>query len=184
MDISTPRFLLRDFGEADRAGFVRYQMDPRYRRLYDLDDAHMSSANELFSLFLRWQEEVPRRNFQLGIVDKRSCHLCGSAGLRKERGPDDVAVLGIELSADNWGHFRLAVEVAEALIEFGFKELGLQTIVGDTASGNRRIEKLARWFGAELTDERPGPPWMERRGWKEVDWTLSRAQWQEHRRGI
>jgi hypothetical protein len=31
--------------------------------------------------------------------------------------------------------------------------------VGDTASGNNRVEKLARWFGADIVAQRPGPKW-------------------------
>jgi ribosomal-protein-alanine N-acetyltransferase len=57
--------------------------------------------------------------------------------------------------------------------------LNLTTIVGDTASGNRRVEKLARWFGAEIVAEREGPAWMRARGWREVDWALQRPKWEQ-----
>ncbi len=60
MIISTPRITLRDFEPADRAAFVAYQMDPRYRRLYDMDD-YPDRANELFDLFVFWRGEGPRR---------------------------------------------------------------------------------------------------------------------------
>ncbi|MEQ8286861.1 hypothetical protein [Thalassospira sp.] len=53
------------------------------------------------------------------------------------------------------------------------------TIIGDTASGNKRIAKLANWFGAEITAERPGPDWMVERGWTEIDWSLHRHVWEQ-----
>jgi hypothetical protein len=56
---------LRDFDPADRAAFVEYQMDSRYCSLYDLNDDR-TRAKELFDLFLEWQMQEPRRNFQLG----------------------------------------------------------------------------------------------------------------------
>ena len=58
--------MLRDFTEADRAAFVAYQTDPRYRKLYDFGD-NPERPNQLFDLFLQWQREIPRTNMQLAI---------------------------------------------------------------------------------------------------------------------
>ena len=179
MQIATPRFVLRDFEEPDRVAFVRYQTDPRYRNLYDLDEAYADVASDLFSLFLTWQREVPRQNHQLGIFERSTRRLCGCAGLRRADSREHEAVLGIELTPDDWGRYRLALEIASALIAFGFGELELDRIRGSTASGNRRVERLARWFGAEITAEREGAEWMRARGWIEVDWCLPRARWAE-----
>ena len=88
------------------------------------------------------------------------------------------AFFGIELAPDDWGRYRLAVEVAGALVRFGFRELGLEAILGSTASGNRRVERLARWFGAEIVARRAGSDWMTARGWAEVDWALTVARWE------
>ena len=175
MIIRTRRLLLRDFVEHDRAAFVAYQMDPRYRRLYDFGDDD-GRAHELFGLFIDWQRE-PRENFQLGIFDAATGRLHGSAGLRRRGAEAGSAVLGIELAPDDWGRYRLAVDVAAALIANGFDELGLDRIVGATASGNRRVERLAKWFGATIVARRPGPDWMTARGWLEVDWSLTREGW-------
>ena len=182
MLINTERFVLRDFILADRTPFVGYQMDPQYLRLYDLDETHRSKADELFATFLRWQQETPRKNFQLGIFD-RSSRLCGSIGLRR-RSSDNEAVFGIELSPADWGRYGLALEVASAMIDFGFGELGLDRVVGDTASGNRRITRFAQFFGAQIVDSREGPQWMKARDWIEVDWALTRSRWLSARAGL
>lgn len=177
MRIVTPRFVLRDFLEADRAAFVGYQVDARYRRLYDLDATYAEHASDLFSLFLHWQDESPRLNHQLGIFERGTGRLCGSAGLRGQGASEGQAIFGIELTPDDWGRYRLAVEAASGVIAFGFDALGLECILGSTASGNRRVESLARWFGAEIVARRPGPGWMEARNWVEVDWALPRTRW-------
>lgn len=169
------RFRLRDFTAADRPAFLAYQMDPRYLSLYDFGASDVQRANDLFDLFQEWQKAMPRQNFQLGIFDKRTDELWGCAGLRKAT--DDTAVLGIELAPTQWGRFALALDVAEALIDFGFHELHLATIFGDTSSGNKRVAKLARWFGAGIIAEREGPQWMTQRGWREVDWAVDRMTW-------
>lgn len=176
MIICAPRIVLRDFESADRAPFVAYQMDPRYLRLYDLE-ADPTRADQLFDLFRSWRSEYPRRNFQLGVFDDKTGRLCGCAGLRVRTEDPATAVLGIELAPSEWGRYRLALDVATLLVERGFEVLGLQMIIGDTASGNRRVEKLARLFGARIIDRRDGPEWMQARGWQEVDWAITRDEW-------
>jgi ribosomal-protein-alanine N-acetyltransferase len=174
MHIETPRFLLRDFSEADRQSFIDYQMDPRYQALYDWVDADAGRATTLFDLFSVWRQRSPRQNFQVGIFERTSSRLCGCAGLRQSGKPEGTAVFGLELTPNDWGRYGVAIEVACALLEYGFHALRLHTITGDTTSGNNRVEKLARWFGAAIVDCRDGPAWMRARGWKEVDWALSR----------
>jgi ribosomal-protein-alanine N-acetyltransferase len=75
----------------------------------------------------------------------------------------------------------LAIDVASALIEYAFVVVDLDWLIGQTASGNRRIERLARWFGAEIAARRDGPDWMAARGWVEVDWALHRHAWMRSR---
>jgi [ribosomal protein S5]-alanine N-acetyltransferase len=178
MLIETPRFVLRDFSEADRQSFIDYQMDPRYQTLYDWVDTDPGRANTLFDLFSAWRQQNPRQNFQIGIFERTCSRLCGCAGLRQAGKPKGTAVFGLELTPDDWGRYGVAIEVACAFIEYGFFSLRLHTITGDTASGNSRVEKLARWFGAAIVDRRDGPAWMSARGWDEVDWALSRAAWE------
>lgn len=152
-------------------------MDPRYRRLYDFTDTSEQRAQKLFDLFIAWQQERPRQNFQVGIFERNGGRLCGCGGHRKAGTADGTAVLGIELTPDNWGRYGVAIEVATALIEHGFRTLDLRMITGTTASGNSRVERLARWFGAEIVARRDGPDWMGARGWQEVDWALTRENW-------
>lgn len=141
------RILLRDFMEADRAAFIAYQTNPRYGRLYDFDDSP-ERPSQLFDLFLQWQREKPRKSFQLAICEALSGRLLGCGGLRKAG--VGIAVLGIELAPTEWGRFRLALDVTTALFQLGFETLDLTAIIGDTASDNRRIEKLARWSEPNL----------------------------------
>ena len=64
------------------------------------------------------------------------------------------------------------------LLGFGFGTLGLDEVCGVTASGNTRVTRLASWFGARVTATRPGPGWMAARGWQEVEWRVTRAEWE------
>jgi ribosomal-protein-alanine N-acetyltransferase len=183
MDLRTARFCLRDFTPDDRDSLVAYQRDPRYRQLYNIDASDDRTSHELFDRFLAWQRAVPRHNFQLGIFDRGTQRLCGCAGLRKALDQEGTAALGIELAPAQWGRYRLAVEIVSALLEHGFDSLEFHTIVGATTSSNQRVEKLARWFNAEIVAHRPGPDWMAARGWHEVEWKLTRSAWERPGRG-
>jgi [ribosomal protein S5]-alanine N-acetyltransferase len=58
-----------------------------------------------------------------------------------------VAELGIELAPQFWSRYAYAIEVGQALIDFGFRDLGLQEIRGVSVSAN----KYARGtFGVSL----------------------------------
>jgi ribosomal-protein-alanine N-acetyltransferase len=178
MRICTRRLLLRDFLASDRRAFVAYQLDPRYRRLYDLEE-NEQHANGLFDRFLCWKDEIPRLNFQVGIFEFATGRLRGCAGLRRAEAEEGTAVLGIELAPEYWGRHRLAIEAVSALIEYGFSTLDLHAVIGYSGSGNKRVERLARWFGATIVARRTGPPWMVARGWSEVGWALKRDSWME-----
>ncbi len=178
MQIETPRFTLRDFVPGDLPAFQAYQADPRYRALRDQPEDGGAESRRLLEMFLDWQRATPRRNWQVAILDRGDGALCGCIGLRTEGQPPGHATMGIELAPDQWGRHGLAVEAIDALLAHGFGNLGLERVVGETSSGNRRVERLARWFGATLAEAADGPDWMARRGWTAVTWVITRQGWQ------
>lgn len=177
MKLQSSRFLLRDFVQEDFLAFRHYQTDPRYRALYDIDEGNDNFCASLFALFLRWQTEEPRHNYQLGIFEISSARLVGCGGVRLKQTDQSAAVLGLELIPDYWGRYKVALEVGECLAGFAFESLQVDVIVSDTSSGNDRVTKIARKYGASKVDERQGPAWMSLRGFTEVDWALTRDQW-------
>lgn len=178
MLLETPRLILRDFRDADLPAFQAYQADPRYRALRDLPEDGGAESRRLLAMFQAWQRTTPRRNWQVAILDRATGTLCGCVGLRTEGQPPGDATLGIELAPDQWGRHGLAVEALAALLDFGFGVLRLERVLGETASGNHRVERLARWFGGTLAAQAGGPDWMARRGWTAVTWAITREGWE------
>ncbi|MBD2114245.1 GNAT family N-acetyltransferase [Nodosilinea sp. FACHB-141] len=178
MEIVTKRFLLRDFVELDRPSFLNYQADPRSQAFYEPSDATAEQATRLFDTFLSWAADRPRTNYQLAIVQQQEPKaLVGCCGLRGAQYPAGEMELGIELVPNYWGRYAYAIEVGRALLNFGFQELKLDVISGSTISANKRIARLAEWMGAEVVAVRSGSPWMSERGWNEVDWRITKKQW-------
>lgn len=85
------------------------------------------------------------RGVTLAITRREAPHLLmGSVSLRRFA-RDRRAELGYWLGAAEWGH-GFATEAADALIGFGFRELGLERIyaqvLADNAASCRVLEKL------------------------------------------
>ncbi|MGQ0794242.1 MAG: GNAT family N-acetyltransferase [Deltaproteobacteria bacterium] len=182
MEILSRRFVLRDFTEADIAGFEAYRSDPL---LHEFDSPQYSppATGELMTLFRAWASAEPRLNYQLAILLRRAPEegVIGCCGLRAERSPSGAAEIGIELAPTRWGRYLYAAEILFALADFGFSVLGLSAIYGNTIRANFRAERLAIALGAsatlleKLTPESP-------RGTAGVRWQIQREQWEARAR--
>lgn len=108
---------------------------------------------------------------------RESYVLIGCCGLQGKGYDAGQMELGIELAPDYWGRYAYAIVVGRALLDFGFRELNLDLISGSTVSANVQIAQLAEWIGAEVVATRPGSTWMSERGWRQVNWRITRSQW-------
>jgi len=181
MKIVTKRFLLRDFVEGDFLAFAAYHADPRSLEFYGAEEAKPGHARELLDLIKTWAGEHPKRNYQLAIIQRNESQLLvGCCGLRSSGSEAGKAELGIELAPQYWGRYGYAIEVMRALVEFGFGSLRLKEINGGTVSANSRIARLASLFGA-VAVTRPTPAWMVAKGWSQVEWQVTREQWESGR---
>ena len=178
MEMVTKRFVLRDFCEEDADAFRKYHADPRSLEFYRAEDVEPYHAQQLLEMFRNWATETPRRNYQFAIIQRqRSQRLVGCCGMRTADSEPGKGELGIELAPEFWGRYGYAIEVMRALVDFGFGNLKLGEIFGSTVSVNVRIARLASAFGAVAT-QRPAPAWMAVRGWSQVEWQLTKEQWE------
>ena len=145
MQITTERLVLREFGEDDWRAVLEYQRDPLYLRFYPWEDRSEADARDFVELFRGWQTERPRRRFQLAITLRGDGYLIGNCGLRRKADNEWEADLGYELSPGHWG-CGYATESARAMVDFGFRELGLRRIsswcIADNAASARVLERL------------------------------------------
>ena len=175
MQLTTRRFVLRDFVADDLAAFEAYHADPRSSELYGPDEDNPRLAAELVELFMAWAVEEPRLNYQLAVV-RRDGPLIGCGGLRMRDAGPGSAELGVELAPAYWGSYGYATEIMKCLVDFGFDHLGLSRIFGTTVSANARIARLVSAFGA-VSAERSTPAWMVAKGWRQIEWHIDRDQW-------
>lgn len=178
MKIITNRFLLRDFTVEDEAAWLTYHADPRYAEFCGPVEVNQNQARELLHRFIQWAGERPRLNYQFAVTYRHHPQgLVGCCGLRTQDSERNKAELGIELAPQYWGHYRYAIEIGGALLQFGFCELGLQEVQGFTISANSRVNRLAHRYGFVMLHSHPGPAWMQKQGWRQVEWLLTWERW-------
>jgi [ribosomal protein S5]-alanine N-acetyltransferase len=177
MELMTRRFLLRDFVKEDATPFAAYRKDLRFLEFYGPAEADPRHATDLVRRFRAWAAEEPRLNYQLAIVHRERPHeLLGCCGLRRGDAPAGTAELGIELAPSYWGRYGYAKEILEALADYGFRALELEAIYGRAVDANSRIGRLISVLGAEPADCST-PPWMQAKGWSQLEWRLTRNKW-------
>ena len=132
--IETPRLLLRPFRAGDAADVYAYARDPRVGPAAGWPP-HRSRDESL---------EIIRTVFSApgvaALVLRETGRVVGSAGFENRHydclpGPDDE--LGYALSPACWGR-GLMSEAVEALLDYGFSRLGLETIWCNHYQGNGR----------------------------------------------
>ena len=150
MEIATERLVLREFGQEDWRAVLDYQRDPLYLRFYPWKDRSEAEVRDFVEMFCGWQTEQPRRRFQLAIVLREDGRLIGNCGIRRKIDNDWEADLGYELAPQYWG-CGYATEAGRAMVDFGFRELGLRRIsswcIADNIASVRVLERLG--FGNE-----------------------------------
>lgn len=179
MEIATPRLLLREFTEEDLPALARYQADPRYSEFHGPEEIGPDLARKLIELFLAWAAERPRQNYQLAVAQRDNPEeAIGSCGVRLKDCEAGRAELGLELAPEHWGR-GFASEAARAILEFGFRDLGVQEIRGVTITENARVQRLVERLGFTKVEARPGADWMSARGWSETVWGITAGRWRQ-----
>jgi ribosomal-protein-alanine N-acetyltransferase len=178
VELTEGRVLLREFVDEDVGALLAIHADPRLLRYYTPELGTRDHARMLVDMFIKWANEQPRHNFQLAIVDRASNTLLGSCGVRRKGCLEGQAEFGIGIDANWWGR-GIAREAATLILRFGFTELALREIRGVAVSENEAVTRFVSRLGFSSTGPREGESWMAERGWKAMDWVMTRETWEK-----
>lgn len=149
LKFETERLWLRPFTLEDVADAYQMNLDPEVSRF--TGDGGVQSFEVIRK---RIQEDV-MGDYQkygygrLAVIEKRSGKFIGFAGLKylADRAETD---LGFRLIQSYWGR-GIATEASRPLLEYGFRELGLERIIAlvfpENLASVRVLEKLGFTFG-------------------------------------
>lgn len=142
-EIETERLILRETMPEDAPAIYRLFADPLVTRYYDLEPYTSVGQAEALIDFFDESFELERA-IRWGIERKKDGALMGTCGyvwLRTHRGE-----IGYELHSDYWRRGYMS-EALDAILDFGFTELGLNRIEALTMLENEASMGLLRSLG-------------------------------------
>ncbi len=133
-DLETERLVLRQLTESDM-DFIFEIFGREETNRYVADDPvkDMAEAEELYGKFISPNPHL----FRLGLFLRETGNPIGTIGLYGIKTEDFRAVMGFDLLKEHWGHGYMT-EAGKALIDYTFRELGLNRIQVSTDADNRR----------------------------------------------
>jgi ribosomal-protein-alanine N-acetyltransferase len=125
--LETSRLTLREFEDSDWITTHRYGSLPEVSRFDTWGPNSEVQTKEFVRLCLTHNLETPRMSFDFAVILKASGEHIGGCGLRIKSLINLDADFGYALHPDHWGK-GYGTELAQALLDFGFKTLKLQRI--------------------------------------------------------
>lgn len=171
--IRTKNLILRDFQSSDLASYRALRDDAKFQRFYSERDASTARAEQLLTMFIQHSVAEPRSKFQLAVVSNQG-DLMGSCGIRIEA--PGQASIGCELGR-RWHGSGAAREAAQAIIDFGFQNLGVDRIYAETISANRAAVALCRSLGMRIESERVDDQFFKGKHWSTVVLAMLSSEW-------
>lgn len=149
--ICTTRILLRRWLPTDREPLAQLNADPRVMEFFPARlTRHESDAQ-----FDRIQQHFQEHGFGFWAVEiPGTAKFAGFIGLgvpRFEAHFTPCVEIGWRLAAEHWGR-GYATEGATAVLDYGFRELGLSEIVSFTSKHNARSRRVMERIGMKLAE--------------------------------
>jgi ribosomal-protein-alanine N-acetyltransferase len=144
MKLETERLILRPLEVADAETLSKLWIDPDVTRYM----GGPRNYEELYVDFVKDAEDKSPLKFDLWpVMEKTTGKIIGHCGLinKEVEGKQEIELVYV-LTKTAWGN-GYATEIASAIAEYSFKELGLQRIISLIDSQNVASENVAKKIG-------------------------------------
>jgi ribosomal-protein-alanine N-acetyltransferase len=153
--LRTKRLFLRDFREEDWESVHVYASDPEVVKYMSWGPNTEEDTRVFVGKAMKWEEERPRLHFELAVILKADDSLIGGCGLNLPSSQNREGYIGYCFNRIYW-HAGFATEAAEALILYGFEQLGLHRIWAtcdpENLASARVLEKVGMKREARLRE--------------------------------
>lgn len=144
--LETPRLLLRAWRDGDLEPFAALNADPRVMEYFPAPLSRVESD----SLAARIRAAMDGDGWGLWALELRETGVfigfCGLARPTFESWFTPCVEIGWRIAAEHWGR-GYAPEAALAVLDFGFRELGIAEIVSFTSATNLRSIRVMEKIG-------------------------------------
>ena len=176
LPLSTPRLVLRRFGEEDVDAFLRYRNDPEVIRYEYWTGCTAAEAAEYIRRQQSQQAGVPGEWLQIAIALKATNELVGDCGVRVHVEVARQATIGVAL-ARAWHGQGFAIEALSRLFDCLFRQWALHRVVVDTDAENAAMQKLAVRLGMRREAHLRQSLWFKGRWVDEYFYAMLREEW-------
>jgi RimJ/RimL family protein N-acetyltransferase len=135
LPIRTERLILREFDPGDFAAVHAYGSDPQVTRYMRWGPNTEADTHEALARAVANQDERPRTEYNLAIVDPHRALVIGSVGLHPFDPANRTMETGYCLRPDAWGH-GFASEASRALVGAAFAALHLHRVIATCDARN------------------------------------------------
>ena len=144
LPLATKRLVLREFVAGDYEAVYAYASDPRVTRYMLYGPRDPMDTHEYLQRVIRYQSDRPRTIWEVAVTQRSDGALVGAGDITiLKAGEGD---LGYMLRHDVWGQ-GYAGEIASALIDAGFRDLGLDRIFSTVSTENTRSMRVLERAG-------------------------------------
>jgi RimJ/RimL family protein N-acetyltransferase len=125
MELTTDRLVLREWTMEDFGDVQAYATDPEVVRYMSFGPNSEAETTGFLETVIAGAGTTPRSDFTLAVTAREIGQVFGGIGLALKNARS--AELGYAFRRDAWGR-GYATEAARAVVDFGFRELGLHRI--------------------------------------------------------
>lgn len=144
LPLETRRLVLREFVPGDYDAVYAYASDPRVTRYMLYGPRDPMDTHEYLKRVIDYQSSHPRTIWEMAVTQRADGALVGACDITMlKAGEGD---LGYMLRHDAWGK-GYASEVASALIDAGFRDLGLDRVISTVSTENTRSMRVLEKAG-------------------------------------
>jgi RimJ/RimL family protein N-acetyltransferase len=133
--LHTERLLLREFREGDFEDVHTYAEQPEVARFMDWGPNARDETVTHMGLKLAEQARWPRNEVTLAVEHRADCRVIGSIRLAVSDPANATGDFGYSLNRDYWRQ-GYATEAARAVVDAGFRILGLHRIWAECDTAN------------------------------------------------
>jgi len=145
VDLSTKRLRLHEFTPEMESHIHEYAIDAEVVRFQPWGPNTPADTKAFLAAAIAYQTEQPRKTYELAVSTLDGRHI-GGARIGIQSVTNGSADLGYTLRRDAWGQ-GYGTELARALLEFGFRELGLHRIWATTDTENIASQRVLEKCG-------------------------------------
>lgn len=166
LPLKTNRLLLREFVPSDFADMFVFESDPEVVKYVCYGPYTEEECRRDLGYHIENQTANPRIYYHLAIVLPEENKLIGWCGLERISEKDRELEIGYALNRHYWGK-GYATEAAEAMLQFGFKELNAHRIFATANPANKGSHRVLEKLGLQYEGCLRQQKWC-RDNWRDV----------------